>query len=83
MTLSERAPWWQGGVWSALAGWGRALEVRAGIEPAFADLQSAASPLCHRTGARPGLIVRAGGPVKQAGLGPPGGMELAAGARVL
>jgi hypothetical protein len=26
------------------------LEVRAGIEPAYADLQSAASPLCHRTG---------------------------------
>jgi hypothetical protein len=25
------------------------LEVRAGIEPTFADLQSAASPLCHRT----------------------------------
>ena len=25
------------------------LEVRAGIEPAYADLQSAASPLCHRT----------------------------------
>jgi hypothetical protein len=25
------------------------LEVRAGIEPAFADLQSDASPLCHRT----------------------------------
>jgi hypothetical protein len=31
------------------------LEVRAGIEPAYADLQSAASPLCHRTtGARSG-----------------------------
>ena len=30
------------------------LEVRAGIEPAYADLQSAASPLCHRTqGNRP------------------------------
>src|ERR1700712_1828887 len=28
---------------------GKALEVRAGIEPAFADLQSDASPLCHRT----------------------------------
>ena len=27
----------------------RAVEVRAGIEPAYADLQSAASPLCHRT----------------------------------
>ena len=26
------------------------VEVRAGIEPTFADLQSAASPLCHRTG---------------------------------
>ena len=25
------------------------LEVRAGIEPAYADLQSDASPLCHRT----------------------------------
>src|SRR5579862_8476822 len=25
------------------------LEVRAGIEPTYADLQSAASPLCHRT----------------------------------
>jgi hypothetical protein len=25
------------------------LEVRAGIEPASADLQSDASPLCHRT----------------------------------
>ena len=25
------------------------MEVRAGIEPAYADLQSAASPLCHRT----------------------------------
>ena len=25
------------------------MEVRAGIEPTFADLQSAASPLCHRT----------------------------------
>ncbi len=25
------------------------LEVRAGIEPAYTDLQSAASPLCHRT----------------------------------
>jgi hypothetical protein len=25
------------------------LEVRAGIEPAYADLQSVASPLCHRT----------------------------------
>jgi hypothetical protein len=24
------------------------LETRAGIEPAYADLQSAASPLCHR-----------------------------------
>ena len=24
-------------------------QVRAGIEPTFADLQSAASPLCHRT----------------------------------
>ncbi len=27
----------------------RRVEVRAGIEPTFADLQSAASPLCHRT----------------------------------
>src|ERR1700758_3013087 len=34
---------------------GRALEVRAGIEPTFADLQSAASPLCHRTSARGGV----------------------------
>lgn len=25
------------------------MEVRAGIEPAFEDLQSSASPLCHRT----------------------------------
>ena len=25
------------------------MEVRAGIEPAFKDLQSSASPLCHRT----------------------------------
>jgi hypothetical protein len=25
------------------------LEVRGGIEPPYADLQSAASPLCHRT----------------------------------
>ena len=25
------------------------LEVRAGIEPTYADVQSAASPLCHRT----------------------------------
>ena len=24
------------------------LEARAGIEPAYTDLQSAASPLCHR-----------------------------------
>ncbi len=32
----------------------RRLEVRAGIEPAYADLQSDASPLCHRTpGAEP------------------------------
>ena len=31
------------------AGNGRQVEVRAGIEPTFADLQSAASPLCHRT----------------------------------
>ena len=28
---------------------GSGLEVRAGIEPASADLQSDASPLCHRT----------------------------------
>ena len=28
---------------------GEGLEVRAGIEPAFEDLQSSASPLCHRT----------------------------------
>jgi hypothetical protein len=28
---------------------GNGLEVRAGIEPASADLQSDASPLCHRT----------------------------------
>jgi hypothetical protein len=28
------------------------LEVRAGIEPAYADLQSDASPLCHRTPGR-------------------------------
>jgi hypothetical protein len=27
----------------------KSLEVRAGIEPASADLQSDASPLCHRT----------------------------------
>ena len=25
------------------------MEVRGGIEPPYADLQSAASPLCHRT----------------------------------
>ena len=25
------------------------VEVRAGIEPTYADLQSAASPFCHRT----------------------------------
>lgn len=30
----------------------RILEVRAGIEPTYADLQSAASPFCHRTGER-------------------------------
>jgi hypothetical protein len=30
-------------------GFPRLLEVRAGIEPTYADLQSAASPLCHRT----------------------------------
>jgi hypothetical protein len=29
--------------------WFVELEVRAGIEPASADLQSDASPLCHRT----------------------------------
>jgi hypothetical protein len=29
--------------------WVKNLEVRAGIEPAYADLQSATSPLCHRT----------------------------------
>jgi hypothetical protein len=28
---------------------GGKLEVRGGIEPPYADLQSAASPLCHRT----------------------------------
>ena len=33
------------------------VEVRAGIEPAFKDLQSSASPLCHRTPpAQPALI---------------------------
>ena len=32
------------------------LEVRAGIEPAYADLQSDASPLCHRTPGRRGRI---------------------------
>ena len=33
-------------------------EVRAGIEPTFADLQSAASPLCHRTSPREGAVYR-------------------------
>lgn len=32
------------------------LEVRAGIEPTYADLQSAASPFCHRTTAVCGAI---------------------------
>ena len=36
------------------------LEVRAGIEPTYADLQSAASPLCHRTSAGPCLSARRG-----------------------
>ena len=31
------------------------VEVRAGIEPAFKDLQSSASPLCHRTAKRAAL----------------------------
>ena len=31
------------------------LEVRAGIEPTFADLQSATSPFCHRTSGRQAL----------------------------
>ena len=35
------------------------LEVRAGIEPTFADLQSAASPLCHRTPGAGGRVYRA------------------------
>jgi hypothetical protein len=34
------------------------MEVRAGIEPAYADLQSAASPLCHRTGLMEGARYR-------------------------
>src|SRR4051812_22776509 len=41
---------------------GGKLEVRAGIEPASADLQSDASPLCHRTpGRREAYMVRATG----------------------
>jgi hypothetical protein len=37
----------------------KVLEVRAGIEPASADLQSDASPLCHRTpGRRRAYMVR-------------------------
>lgn len=32
------------------------LEVRPGIEPGFTDLQSVASPLCHRTPERRGGI---------------------------
>ena len=42
------------------------LEVRAGIEPTFADLQSAASPLCHRTIGQ----AQGGKTVKSAGLRP-------------
>ncbi len=43
------------------------LEVRAGIEPAYTDLQSAASPLCHRTnGAMNGYITAAARLVKRA-----------------
>jgi hypothetical protein len=42
----------------------RKLEVRAGIEPTFADLQSAASPLCHRTGVREGRVYRGCRPVR-------------------
>ena len=42
-----------------MAGWGAVtdveLEVRGGIEPPYADLQSAASPLCHRTVAAAGI----------------------------
>ncbi len=34
------------------------LEVRAGIEPAYADLQSDASPLCHRTPERRAVYPR-------------------------
>lgn len=32
------------------------LEVRAGIEPTYADLQSATSPFCHRTSTETGAI---------------------------
>jgi hypothetical protein len=34
------------------------VEVRAGIEPAFEDLQSSASPLCHRTFATVSALTR-------------------------
>ena len=39
------------------------VEVRAGIEPAFEDLQSSASPLCHRTP----VAWRGGGGLSMAG----------------
>ncbi len=32
------------------------MEARAGIEPAYTDLQSAASPLCHRANVESLLI---------------------------
>jgi hypothetical protein len=41
----------------------RLLEVRGGIEPPYADLQSAASPLCHRTGECNHAVYRAGDPL--------------------
>lgn len=50
-------------------GWIALLEVRAGIEPTFADLQSAASPLCHRTDGCGGCIPRSNHKVKRRAAG--------------
>lgn len=49
MPQSDKAQFSAGNVNGLIYFQGEEVEVRAGIEPTYADLQSATSPFCHRT----------------------------------